>query len=509
MASSTREQIVNSLFNGSTPANGVLICYLKVQEEVPAAPGQPKPPPGQEIRKPRYILLGVNADGVLKLHKSKRNSNGTFSIGKTWGLEELMALEVAQPQAFAITINARSYYWLTDNAREQVDFLVAVVRCYRQYTARDLRVIGFQVTEVPNAPPPYVVPRQGAPSLSVPASSSSGRIAASASQNSLASNQSAASSVQPTHSRPQIQQSSSSNYARPQAAPERADAGRPSTSGSLWSVGSQSNPPQPSSMRPRPSQQSNSSSTMSSSRAPARPEEPLIPPNQSRHFSQASQSSASSFSAANNQPKLSINPLSNAATSSRSHSPIPRSPVTPANISSPVLPPPQQARPSQPPPISIPSNIPAPISIPVPPEPQTKPRMRRDPSSHTTPKTPSSAPLSAPTALELARQAANRQADETTILANVEEMLEGFEWKSSETDQIEKRLAGELAALENASIHAIVESDEGVSFVVRHLDQAMAELDRLDQMISLYKTQLNVGVLVSRRFAHADMIIRS
>ena len=35
-------------------------------------------------------------DGRLKLHKSKRNSNGTYSIGKTWPLEELQVIEVIQ-----------------------------------------------------------------------------------------------------------------------------------------------------------------------------------------------------------------------------------------------------------------------------------------------------------------------------------------------------------------------------------------------------------------------------
>lgn len=36
----------------------------------------------------------VNPDGRCKIHKSKRNTNGTFSIGKTWNLEDLRALEV-------------------------------------------------------------------------------------------------------------------------------------------------------------------------------------------------------------------------------------------------------------------------------------------------------------------------------------------------------------------------------------------------------------------------------
>lgn len=91
--------------------------------------------------------------------------------------------------------------------------------------------------------------------------------------------------------------------------------------------------------------------------------------------------------------------------------------------------------------------------------------------------------------------------EDTSILENVVEMLDGFQWKGSANssdslgaaDQIEKSLAGELAALEAASIHAIVESDDRVNFVIKHLDQAMAELEKLELMISLYKSQLNAS----------------
>lgn len=40
-----------------------------------------------------------------------------------------------------------------------------------------------------------------------------------------------------------------------------------------------------------------------------------------------------------------------------------------------------------------------------------------------------------------------------------------------------------------------MESDDRVVGVVKQLDDAMAELDKLDLMIGLYKTQLNVRVL--------------
>lgn len=41
-------------------------------------------------------MLAALRDGRLKLHKAKENTNGTFSIGKTWGLDELRQVEVAR-----------------------------------------------------------------------------------------------------------------------------------------------------------------------------------------------------------------------------------------------------------------------------------------------------------------------------------------------------------------------------------------------------------------------------
>lgn len=107
--------------------------------------------------------------------------------------------------------------------------------------------------------------------------------------------------------------------------------------------------------------------------------------------------------------------------------------------------------------------------------------------------------------------------DDETVLMNVEEMLEGFEWRgagigtssadgslsfgssggrrqgAARADEIEKRFFGELRALEAASIHAIMESDDRVEDVVKCLDQTLAELEVLELTMGMYKTQLNVS----------------
>lgn len=100
--------------------------------------------------------------------------------------------------------------------------------------------------------------------------------------------------------------------------------------------------------------------------------------------------------------------------------------------------------------------------------------------------------------------------EEDTTLLNIEEMLEGFEWRNrlgvgrsgmtlrqgvkggkGPADVIEARLLDELAALDAANIHSIIESDDRVGLVVRHMEEALHQLDVIDSMVASYKMQLN------------------
>lgn len=39
-------------------------------------------------------MCAASRDGRLRLHKAKQNANGSFSIGKSWSLEEMRTVEV-------------------------------------------------------------------------------------------------------------------------------------------------------------------------------------------------------------------------------------------------------------------------------------------------------------------------------------------------------------------------------------------------------------------------------
>lgn len=81
---------------------------------------------------------------------------------------------------------------------------------------------------------------------------------------------------------------------------------------------------------------------------------------------------------------------------------------------------------------------------------------------------------------------------EEISLINVSELLNDFDWKGSgNAAALEERLLNELAALEAANIHAMVESDDRVNSVVEQIDKAINELDQMDSWLSIYAAELN------------------
>lgn len=84
------------------------------------------------------------------MHKARENANKSFSIGKTWNLEELTGLDSfthlkpqtpddAQRKEWAgdcgfIVIMAKPYYWKAGTAKEKEFFIASVVKIFRKYT---------------------------------------------------------------------------------------------------------------------------------------------------------------------------------------------------------------------------------------------------------------------------------------------------------------------------------------------------------------------------------------
>lgn len=115
-------RIISSVFSRKNAAGQLAetyVSHIKIWEDADAA-----------TRKPRYILLSQTSAGTGYIHKSKLNTNGTFSVGKTWNLPELRGIQVLNPVEFNITLS-RTYRWTTENEVDQVHFIDAMIKLYR------------------------------------------------------------------------------------------------------------------------------------------------------------------------------------------------------------------------------------------------------------------------------------------------------------------------------------------------------------------------------------------
>jgi hypothetical protein len=132
MSSSVKAEIVSSLFSKRSPEDGSLeetyIAHLKILDRDEKGPKprylllacKPHPFLLRSLRLSRsfclttwptgfltypaghFLLSTASRSGEVFLHKSKRNSNNTFSIGKTWNLADVRAVEVFDVSPFSL-----------------------------------------------------------------------------------------------------------------------------------------------------------------------------------------------------------------------------------------------------------------------------------------------------------------------------------------------------------------------------------------------------------------------
>lgn len=99
------------------------------------------------------------------MHKARENANGTFSIGKTWMLDDLSAIHSytgmvpqtpeeeqqklwAGGMGFVVTVG-KSYYWQANTQKEKQFFIASLVKIYTKYTGGKLpQLTGFEQREL-------------------------------------------------------------------------------------------------------------------------------------------------------------------------------------------------------------------------------------------------------------------------------------------------------------------------------------------------------------------------
>ncbi|KAJ5678325.1 uncharacterized protein N7477_003958, partial [Penicillium maclennaniae] len=161
------------------------ITHVRIVEDA-AHPSAPAPPDSNpKNKKPRAIIVSVRRSGRVRMHKARENNDGSFSIGKTWMLDDLSAIqsysafvpkspieqkhkEWAGNVGFVVTVG-KPYYWHARTAKEKEFFIGSLVKIFKKYTGGKVpELIGFdererQLLAASGSAAPAALPGRGPP----------------------------------------------------------------------------------------------------------------------------------------------------------------------------------------------------------------------------------------------------------------------------------------------------------------------------------------------------------
>ncbi|KAF7558480.1 hypothetical protein G7046_g5673 [Stylonectria norvegica] len=159
-----KRRIIESCF-GKKDVDGSLletyITHIRITE-YSSYPSTPPPPEarGNGAEKPRVIIVAVRKSGRVRMHKSKENANGSYSIGKTWSLDDLTHIasytgpqddpnhrQWAGDTGFLVTLG-KAYYWQAQTDKEKKFFIASLIKIYGKYTGGKVpELSGFEPRE--------------------------------------------------------------------------------------------------------------------------------------------------------------------------------------------------------------------------------------------------------------------------------------------------------------------------------------------------------------------------
>ncbi|KAL8651107.1 MAG: hypothetical protein Q9226_004853 [Calogaya cf. arnoldii] len=163
-----KRRIIESCFSkrdADASVNESYITHIRILEDA-AYPSSPPPIQSPESnKKPRIIVVAVRKTGRVRMHKARENANGSFSVGKTWNLDDLNAIESfanATPNTpeerqnkqragsvgFIVTIT-KPYFWQAATPKEKDFFIFSLIKIYKKYTGGKFpELIGFNHQEL-------------------------------------------------------------------------------------------------------------------------------------------------------------------------------------------------------------------------------------------------------------------------------------------------------------------------------------------------------------------------
>ncbi|ETN43293.1 uncharacterized protein HMPREF1541_02452 [Cyphellophora europaea CBS 101466] len=163
-----KKRIIESCFAKRDPDGTQLesyITHVRITEDAmyPSSPPPPNSPAAN--KKNRVILVAVRRSGKVRVHKARENPNGSFSIGKTWNLDELTAIQSyvayvpsnnqesmekqwAGGTGFLASLG-KPYYWQASTPKEKDFFIASLTKIFKKYTGGKLpQLVGFAPSEL-------------------------------------------------------------------------------------------------------------------------------------------------------------------------------------------------------------------------------------------------------------------------------------------------------------------------------------------------------------------------
>ncbi|KAL1957420.1 hypothetical protein VTO42DRAFT_5988 [Malbranchea cinnamomea] len=158
-----KRRIIQSCFSKKDADGSIIesyITHIRVTEDAayPSSPPPPKSP--QENKKPRVIIVAVRKSGRVRMHKARENNDSSFSIGKTWLMDDLARIQIfehlpastpseqqqrewASNLGFVVTLT-KPYYWQAVTPKERDFFIGSLVKIYKKYTGGKVpELLGF------------------------------------------------------------------------------------------------------------------------------------------------------------------------------------------------------------------------------------------------------------------------------------------------------------------------------------------------------------------------------
>lgn len=134
-----RKAIINCCFSrpdhktGEPPNN--YITHVRIIEDSKFPSSKPSPDSKLENKKKRILILSAKPNNakLIQIHKARENSDGSFQIGRTWKLSELVRVEkdLDISEGFTLTMG-KNYYWETNSAKERTVFIKSLISLYIQ-----------------------------------------------------------------------------------------------------------------------------------------------------------------------------------------------------------------------------------------------------------------------------------------------------------------------------------------------------------------------------------------